>query len=169
MPNRHLISFVFNGLRNQEDKTETKTEERFLERNWRVGGPKKQALVTFLPYNCTMNGHGNGYHSGHNSSGYGNGGASSSSSSSSRYANHDGNSQQHERSSNGGIVVPTVNGHSHSNGHAMSVPYHLKNGMTSQRLTIAHPEMCFFCFDVLYSNLNNVDPPKPPSFTNDSL
>lgn len=29
-------------------------------------------------------------------------------------------------------------------------------------------EMCFFCFDVLYCHLNQFDPPKTPSFPNDS-
>lgn len=37
----------------------------------------------------------------------------------------------------------------------------LKNGM------IARPEMCFFCFDVLSSHLNHLEPPKPPEFCND--
>lgn len=30
------------------------------------------------------------------------------------------------------------------------------------------PEMCYFCFDTLYSHLNNQEPPKPPSFPNDA-
>lgn len=37
----------------------------------------------------------------------------------------------------------------------------VRNGM------VAHPEMCFFCFDVLYSHLNSLDPPKTPEFSND--
>lgn len=37
----------------------------------------------------------------------------------------------------------------------------LRNGM------VAHPEMCFFCFDVLYSHLNSLEPPKTPEFSND--
>lgn len=37
----------------------------------------------------------------------------------------------------------------------------IRNGM------VAHPEMCFFCFDVLYSHLNSLDPPKTPEFSND--
>lgn len=32
---------------------------------------------------------------------------------------------------------------------------------------IAKPEMCFFCFDVLYSHLHCLDPPKTPDFNND--
>lgn len=35
--------------------------------------------------------------------------------------------------------------------------------------TIARREMCFFCFDVLYSHLYNLEPPKNPDFCNDSL
>lgn len=37
----------------------------------------------------------------------------------------------------------------------------IRNGM------VAHPEMCFFCFDVLYSHLNSLEPPKTPEFSND--
>lgn len=37
-----------------------------------------------------------------------------------------------------------------------------KNGM------VALPEMCFFCFDVLYCQLHSLDPPKTPSFCNDA-
>ncbi|KAK4881697.1 hypothetical protein RN001_005016 [Aquatica leii] len=33
---------------------------------------------------------------------------------------------------------------------------------------VALPEMCFFCFDVLYCHLYNLDPPKTPSFSNDA-
>ena len=45
--------------------------------------------------------------------------------------------------------------HSHlTNGHA-------RNG------TVAHPEMGFYCFDILYSHLHSSEPPKTPRFTND--
>lgn len=37
----------------------------------------------------------------------------------------------------------------------------LKNG------TVACPEMCFYCFDVLNSYLNCSEPPKAPDFSND--
>nr|CAD7256308.1 unnamed protein product [Timema shepardi] len=37
----------------------------------------------------------------------------------------------------------------------------VRNGM------VAHPEMCFFCFDVLYCHLHSLDPPKIPNFCND--
>lgn len=33
---------------------------------------------------------------------------------------------------------------------------------------VALPEMCFFCFDVLYCHLYNLAPPKTPSFSNDA-
>lgn len=33
---------------------------------------------------------------------------------------------------------------------------------------VALPDMCFFCFDVLYSHLYNLAPPKTPSFSNDA-
>ncbi|KAJ1525672.1 hypothetical protein ONE63_008889 [Megalurothrips usitatus] len=38
----------------------------------------------------------------------------------------------------------------------------LKNG------TVARPEMCYFCFDVLSSYLNCLEPPKTPNFCNDA-
>jgi len=31
---------------------------------------------------------------------------------------------------------------------------------------IIKPEMCYYCFDVLYCHLNNLNPPQVPSFTN---
>lgn len=43
-----------------------------------------------------------------------------------------------------------------SNGHG---PH--GNGM------VAHPEMGFFCFDVLYSHLHSLEAPKNPTFSND--
>ncbi|XP_065226576.1 AMMECR1-like protein [Planococcus citri] len=33
--------------------------------------------------------------------------------------------------------------------------------------TVASHEMCFFCFDVLYSHLHSLEPPKNPDFSND--
>jgi len=32
---------------------------------------------------------------------------------------------------------------------------------------IASVDMCFFCFDVLNSHLNQYDPPTPPQFPNE--
>ena len=45
-------------------------------------------------------------------------------------------------------------------------PNNCPNG--SITVAIVRPEMCFFCFDVLYSHLHNCDSPKTPCFTNDS-
>nr|XP_022919813.1 AMMECR1-like protein [Onthophagus taurus] len=42
----------------------------------------------------------------------------------------------------------------------------LSNGVSNSM--VALPEMCFFCFDVLYCHLYNLDPPKTPSFSNDA-
>ena len=44
-------------------------------------------------------------------------------------------------------------------------------GTKKQKLnnSIIMPEMGFFCFDVLYCQLHQLDPPKPPNFSNDSL
>jgi len=38
---------------------------------------------------------------------------------------------------------------------------------TPKAPSIVKPEMCYFCFDVLYCHLYNLDPPRVPSFTND--
>lgn len=46
-----------------------------------------------------------------------------------------------------------TNGHSHDVGHS---------SMSAQM-----PEMCFYCFEVLYRELNNLEEPRTPSFTND--
>ncbi len=42
-------------------------------------------------------------------------------------------------------------------------PTKLQNGM------VIRPDMCFFCFDVLYSHLHSCEPPKTPLFTNEPL
>lgn len=43
---------------------------------------------------------------------------------------------------------------------------HSPNSASS--LMVIRPEMCYFCFDVLFSHLHNCDQPKNPSFPNDS-
>lgn len=44
-------------------------------------------------------------------------------------------------------------------------PSHIRNGFS--HLQIAKPEMCFFCFDVLYCHLYQLDTPRvPPTFGN---
>ena len=43
-----------------------------------------------------------------------------------------------------------------------------RNGINGQTNgMVIGPEMCYFCFDVLYSHLNNTETPKNPNFTND--
>jgi uncharacterized protein (TIGR00296 family) len=47
----------------------------------------------------------------------------------------------------------------------------VQNGMTSRngmQSSIVHPEMGFYCFDVLYSQLHQLDPPKTPRFSNEA-
>jgi AMME syndrome candidate gene 1 protein len=41
-----------------------------------------------------------------------------------------------------------------------------RNGRLSER--VASTEMCFFCFDVLYSHLHNFEQPRAPDFSNDA-
>jgi len=76
-----------------------------------------------------------------------------------------------------------MNGYAYQNGHTP-----LTNGLTNghgqngvnghvQQLVgknpyydrIANAEMGLYCFEVLYSNLHNTDPPKTPNFTNDAF
>lgn len=41
------------------------------------------------------------------------------------------------------------------------------NGITPQRDMVIIPEMCYYCFDVLYSHLSR-SPLKTPAFSNES-
>ncbi|KAF6213609.1 hypothetical protein GE061_011330 [Apolygus lucorum] len=47
------------------------------------------------------------------------------------------------------------------NGTTSLIPNGIRNGM------VAHPDMCYYCFDVLYSHLHSLEPPKSPEFCND--
>jgi hypothetical protein len=44
-------------------------------------------------------------------------------------------------------------------------------GIKKQKLnnSIVLPEMAFFCFDVLFCQLNQLEPPNSPDFNNDPL
>lgn len=55
---------------------------------------------------------------------------------------------------------PMLNGHNGylSNGHLNDA---------SQSMAGSMPEMCFYCFEVLYRELHNLEEPRTPSFTND--
>jgi len=78
---------------------------------------------------------------------------------SSRHNGHNGLDHQHQ------------NDHRHMNGTSGPVMA-VKNGFSQHSQygdRIASPEMCFFCFDVLYSQLHNLEPPKSPIFTNDAF
>lgn len=41
------------------------------------------------------------------------------------------------------------------------------DGSNSRNVTIIHPEMAFYCFDVVFSQLHRTEPPKTPQFSND--
>ncbi|KAF4517591.1 hypothetical protein B566_EDAN008580 [Ephemera danica] len=43
------------------------------------------------------------------------------------------------------------------------------NGLRLTNSMVAHPEMCFFCFDVLYCHLHSLEQPRPPAFCNDAF
>ncbi|KAK9505875.1 hypothetical protein O3M35_009847 [Rhynocoris fuscipes] len=42
----------------------------------------------------------------------------------------------------------------------------IPNGIRTNGM-VAHPDMCFYCFDVLYCHLHSLEPPKSPDFCND--
>lgn len=44
-----------------------------------------------------------------------------------------------------------------------------QNGSQLRKSVIAKPEMGFFCFDVLYCQLHQLESPKPPNFINEAL
>lgn len=60
----------------------------------------------------------------------------------------------------------TSGGSSSSSGSSHTLVPHPSNSHLKS-FTVAHPEMGFYCFDVLYSHLHSVDPPKAPRFTNE--
>lgn len=47
----------------------------------------------------------------------------------------------------------------------------IRHGVPRPRkpMSIAQPEMGFFCFDVLYCQLHQLDPPKAPNFSNEAF
>lgn len=59
---------------------------------------------------------------------------------------------------NNSTSVPSA----HTNGFS----HNMTNGHKSGG--VAHPEMGYFCFDVLYCQLHSLDPPKTPNFSNDA-
>ena len=58
-----------------------------------------------------------------------------------------------------------------TNGMPNGMPHGLTNGLVSLRNNsmVVSSDMCFFCFDVLSSHLNQMEPPKTPNFPNDNL
>lgn len=110
-----------------------------------------------------MNGHGNGTN-GYNHSTYN--GHSASSSNTNGYGGGSAGS-----STSNGHGPTMTNGHAHHHqAEGGSATYPHKNGLSVVSMArFATPEMCFYCFDILYSNLNNVDLPKAPNFINDAL
>lgn len=64
------------------------------------------------------------------------------------------------------------NGHSHNgnshNGHMNGFNGAATNGVSKHESEVAIPDMCLFCFEVLHCELNNIEGPPEPNFTNDS-
>lgn len=42
------------------------------------------------------------------------------------------------------------------------------NGLTNGYAAVVCPEMCYYCFDVLISHLNQAQAPRSPIFVNDA-
>ncbi|CAH0714138.1 unnamed protein product, partial [Brenthis ino] len=45
---------------------------------------------------------------------------------------------------------------------------HVDRPINGYQESVAIPDMCYFCFDVLYSQLHSMDPPQTPNFTNEA-
>ncbi|XP_026315650.1 uncharacterized protein CG5902 [Hyposmocoma kahamanoa] len=44
----------------------------------------------------------------------------------------------------------------------------IERPMNGYHESVAIPDMCYFCFDVLYCQLHSMDPPSTPNFSNDA-
>lgn len=72
------------------------------------------------------------------------------------HCNHNGHAPMGQHN---GYITHNGHGHGHSNGYPVSeIPID----------QIAVPAMCLFCFEVLYCELNSIDGPSEPTFTNDA-
>ncbi|XP_042899970.1 uncharacterized protein CG5902 isoform X1 [Parasteatoda tepidariorum] len=69
-----------------------------------------------------------------------------------------------------GAKKQKLNNHSSAccNGNGTIIQHHNYQPNIFKNGVVVCVEMCFFCFDVLYCHLNQYDPPKTPSFPNDS-
>lgn len=77
------------------------------------------------------------------------------------YSNTNGHcSGEGSRGSGSSGNGPMLNGH---NGYLTNG--HLNDG--NQSMVGSMPEMCFYCFEVLYRELHSLEEPRTPSFTND--
>lgn len=72
----------------------------------------------------------------------------------------DGNSGRGGSSGKGSMVNGHTNGYL-TNGHANA------GSDGGQSMIDSMPEMCFYCFEVLYRELNQLEEPRTPSFTNE--
>lgn len=105
-----------------------------------------------------------------------NGYCSSSSSSSGRGSNGDdataNNHNYHAHHAGGQHSLPPPSSSVGHNDHAGTGGGYMPNGhngLMSEQQTMMNsmPEMCFYCFEVLYRELHNLDEPHTPCFTND--
>lgn len=76
------------------------------------------------------------------------------------YSNANGHCSGEGGKTAGNGSVMNGSGHNGYNGY---------NGHSNehQSMAVQMPEMCFYCFEVLYRELNNLEEPRTPSFTND--
>lgn len=74
--------------------------------------------------------------------------------------NYHHNKYNQRRSGGDGYEAEDYQQHQHRNGYGNEVVHRPMD-------QVAIPAMCFFCFDVLYCELNKMDMPNDPTFTND--
>lgn len=105
-----------------------------------------------------------------------NGYCSSSSSSSGRGSNGDdataNNHTYNGRTDGGQQLTSSSSSAAIYNGHCVPGGGYVANGLSElmseqQSMINSMPEMCFYCFEVLYRELHNLEEPRTPCFTND--
>lgn len=110
-------------------------------------GTKKQKLNNHVNTNGNAMASGSGYHM-HSNHHHHHG-----------QSNHRHQQQNLDDRSTNSVLT---NGHHQHNGICQPI----SNGLQPME-QIAVPDMCFFCFEVLYCELNNIDGPSDPCFTNE--
>lgn len=81
---------------------------------------------------------------------------------------HNGTSTMNAMQSSSTVTTNGVSNHHNHTNHQLTNGHGAgQNGYGRDLEPVASSEMCFFCFDVLYCELNHLQPPPQPDFTND--